>query len=274
MQVSMSCISWNLIRQLMRGLSDPVWEELIEPGDVLYVPRGEAHDAVGEVKPSVHLTFGILAPNGIDVLNWIAPRAQNNVFAFGRISYPRISHHNSELAIPECCDAVAIGWYGEENFAFNDEPILAPCAPSYSRAQSPSDSAVPTRQVRLVTTASIRAPPMRRPFESKVASAPPRCIESCTRTRSGGNTVRQHRQVAFARTTVPLGTSFSFFGSKTSSSMCGLLLCEHGVRLSREFRPRMAASPWWRAACVKCSDAFLWCSAAFFDIWFSPFCAA
>jgi ribosomal protein L16 Arg81 hydroxylase len=63
----------------MPGLSDPVWEELIEPGDVLYVPRGEAHDAVGEVKPSVHLTFGILAPNGIDVLNWIAPRAQNNV---------------------------------------------------------------------------------------------------------------------------------------------------------------------------------------------------
>jgi hypothetical protein len=63
----------------MPGLSDPVWEELIEPGDVLYVPRGEAHDAVGEVKPSVHLTFGILAPNGIDVLNWIAQRAQNNV---------------------------------------------------------------------------------------------------------------------------------------------------------------------------------------------------
>ena len=27
----------------------------------------------------MHLTFGILAPNGIDVLNWIAPRAQNNV---------------------------------------------------------------------------------------------------------------------------------------------------------------------------------------------------
>jgi len=61
------------------AFGDPVWEELIEPGDVLYVPRGEAHDAVGEVKPSVHLTFGILAPNGIDVLNWIAQRAQNNV---------------------------------------------------------------------------------------------------------------------------------------------------------------------------------------------------
>jgi ribosomal protein L16 Arg81 hydroxylase len=61
------------------ALDNPVWEELIEPGDVLYVPRGEAHDAVSEVKPSVHLTFGILAPNGIDLLNWMVQRAQNNV---------------------------------------------------------------------------------------------------------------------------------------------------------------------------------------------------
>ena len=43
------------------------------------MPRGEAHDAVSEVKPSVHLTFGIHAPNGIDLLNWMAQRAQNNV---------------------------------------------------------------------------------------------------------------------------------------------------------------------------------------------------
>jgi ribosomal protein L16 Arg81 hydroxylase len=58
---------------------DHVWQELIGPGDVLYVPRGEAHDAVGEVKPSVHLTFGIYAPNGIDVLNWMVQHARNNV---------------------------------------------------------------------------------------------------------------------------------------------------------------------------------------------------
>jgi len=57
---------------------NPVWEELVEPGDILYVPRGEAHDAVCEVKPSVHLTIGILAPNGIDLLNWMAQRAENN----------------------------------------------------------------------------------------------------------------------------------------------------------------------------------------------------
>jgi ribosomal protein L16 Arg81 hydroxylase len=58
---------------------DSVCEELIEPGDVLYVPRGEAHDAVGEVKPSVHLTIGIIPPTGIDLLNWITQRAKNDV---------------------------------------------------------------------------------------------------------------------------------------------------------------------------------------------------
>lgn len=58
---------------------DPVWEELIEPGDVLYLPRGEAHDAVGEVKPSVHLTLGITPPTGIDLLDWMKQRAKNDV---------------------------------------------------------------------------------------------------------------------------------------------------------------------------------------------------
>jgi ribosomal protein L16 Arg81 hydroxylase len=58
---------------------DHVWEELIEPGDMLYVPRGEAHDAVAEVKPSVHLTIGIQVPTGLDLLNWMAQRAKNDV---------------------------------------------------------------------------------------------------------------------------------------------------------------------------------------------------
>jgi hypothetical protein len=42
------------------------------------VPRGEAHDAVGEVKPSVHLTIGITPPTGIDLVNWMAEQAKND----------------------------------------------------------------------------------------------------------------------------------------------------------------------------------------------------
>lgn len=42
------------------------------------MPRGEAHDAVGEVKPSVHLTIGITPPTGIDLLKWMIQRAKND----------------------------------------------------------------------------------------------------------------------------------------------------------------------------------------------------
>ncbi len=49
------------------------WEEVLHPGDVLYLPRGEVHAA--DVEPgstSLHLTLGILPPRGKDVLRWLA----------------------------------------------------------------------------------------------------------------------------------------------------------------------------------------------------------
>src|SRR5579862_536855 len=64
-------------RELAVGAS--VWDELIEAGDILYEPRGEAHDAVGEVTPSVHLTFAIEVPTGIDLLGWMAEQARTDV---------------------------------------------------------------------------------------------------------------------------------------------------------------------------------------------------
>ena len=69
------------------------WEELIEPGDMLYVPRGEAHDAICVVKPSVHLTIGILAPNGLELLKWMVQRAVNDeVF---RMDVTRVGGHEA-----------------------------------------------------------------------------------------------------------------------------------------------------------------------------------
>ena len=58
------------------AVGEPMWEQQLEPGDVLYVPRGEAHDAVGTTLPSVHLTFGIKASTGVDLFNWVARTAQ------------------------------------------------------------------------------------------------------------------------------------------------------------------------------------------------------
>ena len=90
--------------------------------------------------------------------------------------------------------------------------------------------------MRSVTTASIRAPPVRWPFASNTVSAPPRWACSCARTRSGGSTVRQHTHVAFARLTVPVETSFSVVGSKISKPTVGPAASRPGNGRSARFR--------------------------------------
>lgn len=43
---------------------------LLEPGDVLYIPRGHWHYALALDRPSLHLTLGIHGKTGIDFLEW------------------------------------------------------------------------------------------------------------------------------------------------------------------------------------------------------------
>src|SRR5262249_4371909 len=50
---------------------------------------------------------------------------------------------------------------------------------------------------------------------------PPLWSRSCTRTRSGASVSPQQRHVAFARRTVPSGTSLALVGVNTSNSRRG-----------------------------------------------------
>ena len=52
-----------------------VWEGLLEPGDLLYLPRGEVHEAMLEGKNSVHLTIRIVPRRGSDFVRWVAKQA-------------------------------------------------------------------------------------------------------------------------------------------------------------------------------------------------------
>lgn len=66
------------------GPSEPfgtevVWEDLLEPGDVLYLPRGEVHEAALDGPDSVHITIGIQAPRGVDFIHWLADKAAADV---------------------------------------------------------------------------------------------------------------------------------------------------------------------------------------------------
>ncbi len=48
------------------------WEAVLEPGDILYIPRGEVHRASVEGEASLHLTNALLWPRGSDLLQWLA----------------------------------------------------------------------------------------------------------------------------------------------------------------------------------------------------------
>lgn len=58
-------------------VADPVWEGAMAPGDLLFLPRGEIHAATPTTRPSVHLTFGLYEPTGIDFINWLATKARD-----------------------------------------------------------------------------------------------------------------------------------------------------------------------------------------------------
>jgi hypothetical protein len=53
----------------------PNEEIVLEPGDMLYMPRGYWHAAVGMGEPTLHLTIGLTRKTGSDFLHWLANEA-------------------------------------------------------------------------------------------------------------------------------------------------------------------------------------------------------
>ena len=53
---------------------DPAFNEALEAGDVLYLPRGWWHAPQGIGEPSLHLTIGLPRPTGADLLDWLMNR--------------------------------------------------------------------------------------------------------------------------------------------------------------------------------------------------------
>jgi len=49
-------------------------DEVLRPGDLLYIPRGCYHVAVPLNEPALHLTLGVKNPRGADLLHWLVDR--------------------------------------------------------------------------------------------------------------------------------------------------------------------------------------------------------
>ncbi|HEY9226782.1 MAG TPA: cupin domain-containing protein [Gemmatimonadaceae bacterium] len=50
----------------------PLWSGLLNPGELLYMPRGCWHVATPVDEPCIHLSFGVRQSTGADFLHWLA----------------------------------------------------------------------------------------------------------------------------------------------------------------------------------------------------------
>ena len=60
--------------QAQRPTHDALWEQTLNEGDLLYIPRGWWHVARPLDEPTLHLTVGIHNRTGIDLLRWVSDR--------------------------------------------------------------------------------------------------------------------------------------------------------------------------------------------------------
>lgn len=61
--------------QTQQRPEEPLESRVLRPGDVLYLPRGYWHAAVGCGEPSLHITIGLTRKTGGDFLSWLSGRA-------------------------------------------------------------------------------------------------------------------------------------------------------------------------------------------------------
>jgi ribosomal protein L16 Arg81 hydroxylase len=99
----------------------------MEPGDLLYLPRGQYHDALADEGGAVHVAFGITYPIGLDVMSFLYERVIAEP-AF-RANLPRAGEASSDDRLRERLSALS-----ERIAAILDEPQTAAQIKSMQRS--------------------------------------------------------------------------------------------------------------------------------------------
>jgi ribosomal protein L16 Arg81 hydroxylase len=74
----------DIDRTELRSTSVPpgaMLDQTLQPGDLLYIPRGCYHVAVPMNEPALHLTVGVKLPRAIDLARWMLDRLRTNGMA-------------------------------------------------------------------------------------------------------------------------------------------------------------------------------------------------
>jgi hypothetical protein len=101
---------------------NPLWERMLQDGDLLYIPRGWWHVAIPVDEPTLHLTVGLHHATGLDFALWYADRLRGNTAV--RQDLPRLATTvEREAHLKRIRDAWDQAWHPgllEEYFAHLD----------------------------------------------------------------------------------------------------------------------------------------------------------
>lgn len=86
---------------------DPLWEAMLEDGDLLYIPRGWWHVALPQAEPTLHLTVGIHNRTGLDLLRSVIDKLREQ--ALLRQDLPRFASRDERRAHLERLRAEIVG---------------------------------------------------------------------------------------------------------------------------------------------------------------------
>jgi ribosomal protein L16 Arg81 hydroxylase len=136
---------------------EALWEETLEDGDLLYIPRGWWHVALPLNEPTLHLTVGIHNRTGLDLLKWLEERLRES--ATFRRDLPRFASRAEQEAHVADLRASLLAEWGEdvlERF-FADCDANAQARPSMSLPWSATPEALPpSNEARVRLTAPRR----------------------------------------------------------------------------------------------------------------------
>lgn len=100
------------IEQAQKPTHEPLWEQTLQAGDLLYIPRGWWHVARPLDEPTLHLTVGVHNRTGIDLLRWVSDRMRaSEIF---RADLPRFSSSTErDRHLEQLCKELLAEWNGD-----------------------------------------------------------------------------------------------------------------------------------------------------------------
>ena len=122
---------------------DPIWEGIIEDGDLLYIPRGWWHVAFPLAEPTMHITIGVPNLTGADFLKWLTE--QLRVESFVRMDLPRFGTADEQAAYIDRIRSAFLGMCDHDALSrfFSRSDAMAAPRPRFSLPWSALDEGMP-----------------------------------------------------------------------------------------------------------------------------------